>query len=144
MDCQGLAFSPGIDHEGIPAKILDLSTDIVLAYDIYARVEIRDGAQVCLVPMRHVRDRLQPMIDKSSPLVVYRSANTTASIMPADNYVPDFEYLNGILQYGQKIDIPRWGKVGDIPVNEQLTRIQADNLVGRYAAIRAPDPEMLG
>lgn len=143
MDCHGLAFSPGVDHEGIPAKIFDLSTDIVLAYDIYTRVEIRDGAQVRFVPMRHVRDRLQPMVDKSSPLVVYRSANTTASIMPTDDYVPDFKYLNGILQNGQEIDVPRWSKVGDIPMHEQLARIQADNLVGWHAAIRAPDPEML-
>ena len=97
MDCQGLAFSPSIDHEGIPANILDLRTDIVFTYDIYTRVEIRDRAKVRLVPMRHVGDRLQPMVDKPSPLVIYRSANTTASIMPTDDYVPDFEYLNGIL-----------------------------------------------
>jgi hypothetical protein len=34
--------------------------------------------------------------------------------------------------------------VGDVAVDEELARQQADDVVGRYATVRAPDPQKLG
>ena len=41
------------------------------------------------------------------------------------------------------VDIDRVNQIGDIPVNEDLARVQADDLICRHPAVRAADPEIL-
>jgi hypothetical protein len=47
------------------------------------------------------------------------------------------------LQHGLNIGVQRRREIGDIAVNKELAGAQTDNLVGRYPAVRATDPEIL-
>ena len=52
--------------------------------------------------------------------------------------------FDGILDDGEAIEVGLHDDVGNIAVDEQLTWEQTDNFIRRNAAIRTPDPEVLG
>lgn len=64
--------------------------------------------------------------------------------MAANNDVFDLEYLDRILQDGVNVGIEWRHHIGNVAVYEELTRTEADNLVGRNAAIGATDPQYSG
>ena len=62
----------------------------------------------------------------------------------ADHHdVLDLEHFDGVLQHGKAVEIGMHDNVGDIAVNEHLTREQAHDLVRRYTAVGTADPEVL-
>ena len=63
--------------------------------------------------------------------------------MPAHDDVLDLQDVNRELQHGQAIQVRVHHDVGNIPVNEQLSGLQPDNLVGGDAAVGTSDPEEL-
>jgi hypothetical protein len=56
----------------------------------------------------------------------------------------DLQHVDRELQHAQVVGVLRRGEVGDVAVHEQLARIQADDLVGRHAAVAAADPQIFG
>jgi hypothetical protein len=48
----------------------------------------------------------------------------------ADDHVFDLQDVNGVLQYREAIQIGVDDDIGDIPVDEQLARREADDFIG--------------
>lgn len=139
-----LTAPPGTCHKRISSEILDLRPDVVLAGDIYSGIEIRDLLKMRHMPVCEVRDRLQPVIDKTSPFRIEGGPNAAATIVPTNDDMAHPQNLDRILEDGEEVHVPRRRQICDISMDEEFARIEADNFIGRYAAVTAPNPEVVG
>ena len=71
-----------------------------------------------------------------------RGAHAAAAVVSDDDDVLDLEHVDGELHHRQAIEVGMHDDVGDVAVDEHLARRQADDLVGRHAAVGAADPEV--
>ena len=54
------------------------------------------------------------------------------------------QHIHGELDHRQRVQVGVHHEVGDVAVHEELTRQQADEFIGRHAAVGAADPQILG
>ena len=62
--------------------------------------------------------------------------------MATNDDVFDMKGLHRKLQHRMNIGVERRREISDVTVHEELARREADDLVGRYAAIGAAAPEI--
>jgi hypothetical protein len=84
----------------------------------------------------------QPDVDQSGAVAIERRLDAAAAVMADHHDVPTLS-VDGELDHRQAVEIGVHDDVGDVAVDEQLARQQADDLVGRHARIRAADPQVL-
>jgi hypothetical protein len=66
-----------------------------------------------------------------------------AAAVVADHHdVLDLEHIDRELDHRQAVEVGMHHHVGDIAMDEDLARQQADDLVGRHARIGAADPQV--
>ena len=94
--------------------------------------------------LTHVLYVSKPVVRETDRQILLRRLYAATSVVPTDNDVLDLEHVDGVLQYGKAVQVRMDDDVRDVAVNEQLTWQQANNLVGRDAAVRAADPEIPG
>src|SRR5579864_207340 len=92
----------------------------------------------------HLADRTQPMVDKTATYSIHRRADAAASVVPDHQNVFHFQDVDGELKDGKIVGILRWSEVCNIPVHEEFARVEAHNLVRRYAAVGTADPQVFG
>ena len=73
-----------------------------------------------------------------------RRLYATATVVAAHDDVSDLEHVDGELHDRQAVEVGVDDHVGDIAVDEDLARQQADDLVGRHAAVGTTDPQVVG
>ena len=78
------------------------------------------------------------------PLAVQRRAHAAAAVVPADDDVADLQHVDRELDHREAVEVGVHDHVRDVAVDEELARQQADDLVGRHAAVGAADPQVLG
>ncbi len=91
-----------------------------------------------------IPDMAQPVVDQSVITVFHGRVDTPATVVTTDNdvfYPQDFDRK---LDHGQAVQIRVHYDIGDIAMYENLSGRKIDDLVGRDAAVRAADPEILG
>src|SRR5207244_6247965 len=71
-----------------------------------------------------------------------RSANTAATIVADDNNMLDAQQVDSELDYRQTIEIGVDDDVAHVAMDEQLTRREADNLIGGHTAVGASYPQI--
>src|SRR5205085_5840108 len=91
----------------------------------------------------HVLDVAQPVVDETEPVVTQSSADTAATVVAADDDVPDLENFDRELQHGEAIEICVHDDVGDVAMHEQLAGSEAHDFVGWHATVRASNPQVL-
>ncbi len=69
--------------------------------------------------------------------------HAAAAIVADDHDVLDLQHIHRVLQHRQAVQVRVHHQIGDVAVHEDLTRIEADDLVGRHAAVGAADPQVL-
>ena len=84
----------------------------------------------------------QPVVDQSQRRTRERGADTSASVMTADDDVLDGKDVDGVLQHRQAVQIGVHDDVRHVAVDEQLTGEQVDDFVGGHAAVGTTDPEI--
>jgi len=67
---------------------------------------------------------------KADLLVVHGRLNTSAKVVPANDDVLDLQILNGVLEHREGVEVCVVDAVGNVPVDEDLTRGQFHELVG--------------
>src|SRR5215475_2505856 len=95
------------------------------------------------VPFANSADVLDPEIAESEAEILHGHLHATATIMTADNDVADLQHVDRILNHRQTIRIVQRNYVGDVSVDEQLSRQQPDDFIRGYAAVRATNPQIL-
>src|SRR5690606_21970507 len=94
------------------------------------------------VVVAHILDVAQPVVDEPVTLVFQRGAYATATVVADHDDVFDLEHVHGELHDRQAIEIAGHDNIGDVAMHEDFARIEAGDLVGRYAAVGAADPEV--
>src|SRR4030081_2757213 len=84
----------------------------------------------------------QPVVRESHPLILQCRGDAAAAIVTADDDVFDFQYLHGELHYRQAVEVAVHDDVGDVAMDEEVAGEKPHDLVGRYAAVGAADPEV--
>jgi hypothetical protein len=95
------------------------------------------------VLVAHVLHVPQPIVDQPELLVAQGRQHAAAAVMPANNHMPHAEHVDGKLDRRKAIEIGMHNHIRHIAVHEHFAWRQADNLIGRYAAIGAADPHKL-
>ena len=122
MDFQLLTTFPCIlDNVGM-TDIGDLFNDIEFAQTVQLLFPVSQFVQLLLVLPINILDPAYPVINQAMFLAVNGRPDTATTVMTTDNNVLDFQDINGILQHGQAVQIGVNNKVGDIAVDEHLTR----------------------
>jgi len=145
--------NPGVNGQPVspPPRILDDGrlTDVQrLLYDVQLAEAVRcglrrDGGKNRVMTVSNVLDVPQPVIDQSEPVAVERRVYASAPVVTRDDHVADPQHVNRKLKHRQAVQIRVDNDVRNVAVDEELARIESDDLVGRNAAVRAPDPEIL-
>ena len=86
----------------------------------------------------------QPVVDEPVPRAVERRAHAAAAVVAADDHVLHAEDVDRVLQHRQAVEVGVHHDVRDVAVDEDLARREPDDLVRRYPAVGAADPEVLG
>ena len=118
--------------------------DIEFAQPVEPRPLIGNRFEFVAMRLVHLADRVQPVIDQAAPLTVDCRADTAAAVVTDHDDVLHLDDVDCELQDGEVVGVLRRRQIGDVAVNEQLARIEVDDLVGRNAAVGAADPEILG
>ncbi len=140
MNCQALAFPPSIPYNRQSTNISDLLKDADLTKPIGAFMIITERNQILKCPPLEIRQRTEPLIDQSKPSVLHNRAHTPAAVVPAHDDVVHFQNIDGILNDGASVEILRGHQVRHVPMNEQFTRQEPDDLVGRDTTVGAANP----
>src|SRR5574343_38336 len=132
MHGQILATCPGVLDHGVVADIVHLLEHIKFAQAIVTlfRCQTVDLRQVLVMDVVHVA---QPEIDDTDAGAVQRGEYAAAAVMADDHDVFDLEHVDGVLDHRQAVEVSMHDDVGDVAMDEDFARQQADDLVGRNA-----------
>ena len=83
---------------------------------------------------------VQPVIGKPDTLIKQRCAHTAAAVVANHHDVLHFQHVDGELNHREAVEIGMHHDVGDIAVNEHLTRHEADDFICRHTTIGTADP----
>jgi hypothetical protein len=86
---------------------------------------------------------LKPSVDGAMQRAAQSRFHSAATIMSADDDVPDGQNFHSILHHGHAIRIVRRHDVGHIAVDEQFPWRQTDDFVRRNAAVGTTDPQVI-
>ena len=64
------------------------------------------------------------------------------AIVTAHNHVLDAQHIDGELQHGQAVQVGMHYNVGDITVDEQLSRQQINDFVRRHTTVGTSYPQI--
>jgi hypothetical protein len=92
----------------------------------------------------NVLDVTQPVVDQSQAGVAQSRRHPAAAVMPNHQDMPDAKRIGRILDHRECVQIRMHHLVGDIAMDEDFARCQADDLVGRHPAVGAAYPQILG
>jgi hypothetical protein len=84
----------------------------------------------------------QPVVDQTELLVAHRGRNTAAAVVTAHDDVTDLQHVDRKLNDRQAVQVAVHDHVRDVAMNEDFPGQQAEDLIGRHAAVGAPDPQV--
>lgn len=142
MDLQFLSALPSIFNNGRAGNVVDIGDHIEFAQSIDSRCGCKCIEFLCIC-IRRLPDLPQPIIDHSVADAIDGSADTTATVVAADDDVLDVQNFDRKLQYRQAIEIGLVYYITDIPVHEYFAWFQSRDLICRHPTVRAADPEKL-
>src|SRR4051812_29886802 len=95
-----------------------------------------------MVAALHILDMPQPVVDEPHAGAIESRSHTTAPQMAGDDHVLYTQDVYCVLQRREAIQIGMDDDVRDIPMDEQFSGREADDLVGRDSTVGATDPEV--
>ena len=143
MHSQRLAPCPSLPHDRRLANVHHLLDDIQLAQAVVALALGFQRGKLRLVLPAYVLDVAQPVVNQPQPIVAQRGEHPAAAVVPAHDDVTYAKDVHGKLNGREAVEVRVDHHVGDVAVDEHLPGQQAHDLVGRYPAVGAPDPEVL-
>ena len=123
-------------------NIGNLLDHVELAQTIDPLRRIGHRGNLGVVLRMHVLNVAQPVVGEADALILQRRRNSAASVVAAHDDVFDVEHIDGELHHRKTVQIGVHDYVGNVAMDEELAWQQADDVVGRYAAVRASDPQV--
>src|SRR6185369_8808464 len=137
-----LAALPRFLDDGGLADVERLLDDIELAERVDALV-VGDRREPLRVSVTNVLDVADPVVREADAAVLERRSDAAAPRMADDDDVMHLEDVDRELDDREAVEVGVNDDVGDVAMNEELTRREVDELVGGNAAVGAADPEVL-
>lgn len=141
MGGSGEEMSGGEGRAHCESDVSHLLHHVELAEQIEAvrhRALLHDGS--VLGP--HVRHVPQPVVNQAQAAAVERCADAAAAVVSTDDDVLDPQRVDGVLEDGEAVEVCVHHHVGHVAVDKELSGAQADDLVGRDAAVCASNPQI--
>lgn len=142
MDAQLLSVLPGALDHWDSCEVGHLRLHVQLGQQVL--VLLLAVHQLGLVSSPHLSDVGEPGLERSVVVLLEGCLYASASIMAGHDDVLHLQHLHRVLHHCQEIDVGWRCLVGHIAVHEQLSGLEADDLVGRHSGVRTADPEVLG
>src|SRR6218665_2501928 len=137
------APAPGIEHDRGLRDMGHLLDGIELAEHVVAPVR-GDGRDQLPVAVAHILHMANPVVGQPDAGALQRRAHAAAAIVADHHQLRHIHLVDGVLDGGQAVQIGVRHHIRHIAVHEHFARLQARDLVGRNAAVRAADPHVLG
>jgi hypothetical protein len=96
------------------------------------------------VPQLHVVHMAQPVVGQAHARAAQGGQHTTAAVMPHHHDVLHLEVIHRKLDDRQRVQVRVHHHIGHIAMHKHLARIQPRDFIGRHAAVRTANPEVLG
>ena len=96
------------------------------------------------VLLAHVHHVAEPVVDQAVAGALERRLDAAAAVVAADDHVLHVQHVDRVLEHREAVEVGVPDDVGDVAMDEDLARREADDLVRGHAAVRAADPEVLG
>src|SRR5690606_5114097 len=128
-------------HDGGGAQVENLLGHIEFNQSVYLLLFIRYGVNLLAMEAVYIFDVAKPIVYNAELLPAQRGRYTSTPVMSGYHDVFHFQYVYRIVKHTEHIHVRMDAHIGDIAVHKNLARLCVSDLVGRYAAIRAPDPK---
>ena len=138
-----LAAIPGIANDGAMADVDDLLDDVQFGEAIGAAI-FGEGFEVAGMFQADILDVPQPIVGQSHAPLVERRRDPGATVVADDEDMFHLQMIDGELNDGHAIQVAVDDDVGDVAMDKEFARGQADDLIRWDAAISATDPHVLG
>lgn len=126
-----------VGHEHLDARL-----DVELGDAHRALPVVADGRQLVGVGVAHRLERRQPRVEHAAhPRVGERRRRAAARRVPAQHHVLDLEVRHGVLDHRRSVDVGRRDDVGDVAVDEDVARLQAEDRRLGAAGVGATEPD---
>jgi hypothetical protein len=133
---------PGIVNDSRLADVYNLLDDVQFAQPIVSLIEFGQPIYLDAMLHMHVLHVSEPVVDQAQPVVSQSGQNSAAAVVAADDHVLDAQYIHGVLQDRETIQVGMNDDVGDIAMDEHFARQHAHDLIRRHPTVGAADPEM--
>ena len=141
MDQQS-ALLHRIVHNHITQQRLNARGNIQLRQSGSPRALIYNPLELALVLTPQLLQRRQPRIQHAADAAIrQRRPGTPATRVPAQHNVLDLEVLDGVLDHSAGVDVGRADDVGDVAVDKDIARLEAEDRRLRDARVGAAEPE---
>jgi hypothetical protein len=107
--------------DNIPALLMHIQ----LHEPIILLVLVLDQVQLVLVQPIHVANVPEPRVQQAHVFGRHGGFDTTTAVVTADDNVFYFEVTNGVVHDGHDVEVNVIDEVGDVAVDEHLTRFKA-------------------
>jgi len=144
VDRQFLATIPCVAGDRGLADVGNLLDDIQLAKPVGCLGFTLDARQTLLVLLLHVLDMPEPVVAQANSRSPERGPHSAAPVVSGYNDVADLEDIDRELQHRETVEVGVHDQIGDVPMDEQLSRQKADNLIGGNPAVGAANPQIAG
>lgn len=92
--------------------------------------------------VHHVLNMSQPIIYQAQLRILHRRLDSAAAVVAADYNMTDSQHVDRELHHRKAVEVGMDHQVRHIAVDEHFTRLQADQLSGRHAAVRTSNPQV--
>src|SRR5205807_3588723 len=117
-----------------------LLDDVQFAQPVTALRLIGNFGQLGSVLLANAVHVSKPVVHQAELVAALSRTDAGATIMAANDDVSDFQHVNRKLHHGHTVEVSVLDDIGDVAVNEHLSRQQTDDLVGTHAAVRTAYP----
>jgi hypothetical protein len=85
---------------------------------------------------------VKPVVRQADARAAQARLHAGAAVVADHHDVLDFQHVDGELDHRLRVEVAVHHEIGDVSVDEDLARRQAEDLVGRHARIGAADPQI--
>jgi hypothetical protein len=122
-----VALSHGVDDGGVHSQSVETAQDVVLTESVGLRSLRLHLLQLFGVLHSELAHGLQPNVEQTKSGVSESGIDTATAGVAADENVFDLEVSNGELNNGKRVDVGGCDDVGNVAVDKDLTRLQAQD-----------------
>ncbi len=127
-----LTALPSIFNDGGAGDVAGLGEDVEFTEAVKRSMWI-ERIKFLLKTAADAADAGEPVVDHSMAIVFECCFDSATTVVAADDHMSDFEDIDSVLEHGEHVEICLSDHIGDVAMDEDLTRRESGDLVGGHA-----------